>query len=356
MKHVILGGGNIGTLLLAEIAHNGNKPVLYTQDKSKWSDIIDVYDSKNNFFYSVNSYSVTNSLVQAVSNADIIWITYPAAMFPMISKQLLPIVEPGQVLIIIPGAGGAEFAFQDIVYKGCALIGFERVHSIARLRKYGSSVTELGRKNELSIASIPTSNAAAIAPYLEELFDMPCRTFGNYLNVTLVPSNQILHTTRLYSMFANNSAADIYERNFYFYREWDDASSEIMLACDQELQKVCQALNRLDLSGVRSLRDHYESYSISSMTRKIASIPAFSDILTPMMKSETGWVLDFSSRYFKSDFSYGLKIIKDIAELASVSVNHINAVWDWYTKISNDTDYFLFGNMSLEEFYEIYQQ
>jgi len=46
----ILGGGNIGTLLLADIGRNDNLRVcLFTSKPNVWNDIIEVYDSDNVF-------------------------------------------------------------------------------------------------------------------------------------------------------------------------------------------------------------------------------------------------------------------------------------------------------------------
>ena len=354
-NHTIIGGGNIGTLLLAEFANKGYMPSVHTSDPKRWGDTIEVYDHHDSLCYSTSGFTVTNDLKEAVSKADMIWITYPASMFEDIADKLYPLISPQQTLVILPGAGGAEFAFREVIKKGCSIIGFERVHSISRLKSYGHAVSMLGRKASLNIGSIPASRASEFAPVIEELFDMPCSYYENYLNVTLVPSNPILHTTRLYSMFKDYTPGKEYEKNPFFYREWDDSSSEMLISCDQELQTLCKAFSKLNLKGVKSLCEHYESYTVDSMTKKISTITAFKDLVSPLKKTETGWIPDFSSRYFKSDFSYGLKIIKDIAGLTSVPISNINRIWDWYITTTGDTEYFSLEDMDLEDFYRIYQ-
>ena len=42
---------------------------------------------------------------------------------------------------------------------------------------------------------------------------------------------------------------------------------------------------------------------------------------------------DWNSRYLTTDFSYGLKVIKDIAEIFSIATPTINAVWNWYMSV-----------------------
>ena len=39
---------------------------------------------------------------------------------------------------------------------------------------------------------------------------------------------------------------------------------------------------------------------------------------------------NFDSRYFTADFPWGLKIIKEIAELYEVAAPNIDKIWRWY--------------------------
>ena len=176
----------------------------------------------------------------------------------------------------------------------------------------------------------------------QSLFDMPCAALKNYLSATLVASNSILHTTRLYSMFKEHQAGDVYPRNFLFYEEWTDASSEMLIACDRELQELCDKVP-LDLSAVKSLREHYESHTVKAMTEKISGIRAFKGLLSPMKEVESGWVPDWYSRYFTSDFPFGLKIIKDLAEVFGVRTPNIDVVWDWYIRTAWQEDVKIFN-------------
>lgn len=330
MKVTIIGGGNIGTLLAAEFAYKGYSVTVYTSNPTAWSNELFVYSQDNKLMFSTGSFFVTSSLESAVRMADQIWITVPAFMFQTLAKQLTPLLSKSQTIICVPGSGGTEFAFYDAIKKGCTLCGLQRVHSIARLKEYGRSVFMLGRKESIQIASIPSKRKKQIAYTLSDMLDMPCTILDNYLAVTLAPSNSILHTTRLYSMFKDYYRGIVYDRNILFYEEWTEEASEIMINCDAELQMLCMSLIPLDMNGVKSLKDHYESYTIKSMTKKIQSIVAFKGLLSPMKQIDKGWIPDFNSRYFTADFSYGLKVILDIANLMKIKVPEIERVWNWY--------------------------
>lgn len=333
MRVCIIGGGNIGTLLAAEFAYKGYEVVLYVSKPEKWGKELSVYAPDDSLLFVTDSFSVTDCLESAVASAEQIWITYPSFMFPNLSQQMLGLVKPGQVIFVVPGSGGAEFFFGEHINKGCTLCGLQRVHSIARVRQYGKSVYMLGRKDQVHLASIPQCKAEQYANTVAQMLEMPCHTLDNYLVVTLTPSNPILHTSRLYSLFSDYQEAYVYDRNFLFYEEWDNRSSELLLACDAELQALCRKLKPLNMDGVRSLQIHYQSNTAEEMTAKIRSIPAFRGLLSPMKYTGLGWVPDFTSRYFTADFSYGLKIVLDIGHFFEVPMPNVEKIWNWYVNI-----------------------
>ena len=332
MNIAICGGGNIGTLMAAEFSKKGNNVTIYTSNKSCWSNTIAVYDNNDILLFETDIFKITDNLKEAVCNAEIVFVTFPAFMFKDFADKLLPIVEAGQKICVVPGGGGVEFAFKKIIDKGCILFGFQRVHSIARLKEYGHSVYMLGRKSQLQIAAIPNNQAEAISEVIGELFDMECVTLPNYLSVTLTPSNPILHTTRLYSLFKDYRDNIVYPEEILFYESWDNDSSENLILCDSELQKLCDAIP-MDLAKVKSLKKHYEIETVQQLTDKISGIKAFKGIITPMKRCDNGFVPDFESRYFTADFSFGLKIICDIAHLFDVKVPNIEKIWKWYVNL-----------------------
>lgn len=336
MKITIIGGGNIGTLMAAELAVKGHRVTMCTSEPALWRKRIDVYDAEDRLLLQGELEEITSDIKAAVQEAELIWITLPAHLFRETAAKVCPLIREGQYVGIVPGTGGAEFAFREVVKRGGILLGLQRVHGIVRLKERGKSVYMLGRKKGLKLGTIPASECAALAAMTESFFDIPCTPVPNYLSVTLTPSNPILHTTRLYVMFREYSEGTVYPRNFLFYEEWDDASSEMLIACDGELQALCEVIP-MDLSAVESLCDYYESRTADAMTRKIRSIQAFKGLTSPMKQVEGGWIPDFHDRYFIADFAYGLKIIKELAVMYGVDTPCINQVWEWYAACVGET-------------------
>jgi hypothetical protein len=59
----------------------------------------------------------------------------------------------------------------------------------------------IGPKKSLYVACYPVEKRDEAAKLMEVLFDIPCRTVANFLNLTLTPSNQIIHPARYYAIF-----------------------------------------------------------------------------------------------------------------------------------------------------------
>ncbi len=357
MNVTVIGGGNIGTLMGAEIASLGYDVTIYTkQNPDSWEKSIDVFDAADKLLLTGNLKCVTDSMEEALTLADVIFITVPAQLFEKTCCDMLPFIRANQIIGVVPGSGGAEFAFARLIHKGCTLFGLQRVHSIARLKERGKSVYMLGKKSELLAGVIPSSRSEEISDLVSDMLKIPCVALPNYLAVTLTPSNPILHTTRLYSMFKDYSRGDVYSKNFLFYEEWTDRSSEVLFSCDKEVQNLCRAIP-LDLEKVVSLPVYYESDTPKKLTQKIRSIKAFSGLTSPMNEiGDNAWIPDFSSRYFTADFSYGLKIIIDLCELFSVDCPNLKMVWNWYLLKNPLKDSAFFKlSLSKEELLRLYR-
>lgn len=338
MRITVLGGGNIGTLLAAQCAKEDHIVTLCTSTPDVYSSQMEVYDRNEKLLFSTKISRITSDLSLAIHSSDLIFITYPAEVLSDLSTTILPFLQRDQKICFIPGSGGVEFAFYDFIKTGAQIFGLQRVPAIARLKQRGQSVYMLGKKSEFKIGAIPSAVSTKFVNQLETIFDLSGYIVPNYLSVTLTPSNPIIHTVRLYSLFANYPD-EFYSRQYKFYEEWDDVASSLLLQCDTELQNLCSIIP-IDLKFVRSLKEHYENDTVEGMTKKISNIPAFKGILAPMKECQAGWQPDFSSRYFSSDFPYGLKILLDVGELFNVSMPVMRNLWNWYVNIHSPKHFF----------------
>ncbi len=360
MKITVIGAGNIGTQFAAAFAAKGNEVTFFASKPERISNTLTIVDESDKVTDIGEMALVTSDIKEACEGAEYIFITYPAFMLKDIADKMYDHILKGTKIGVIPGTGGAEFAFKKLIEeKGAILFGLQRVPAVARLKEYGKTVCVAGYRDRLKLAGIPKSSLRGIADLLTETFSIPCDILPNYLSVTMTPSNPILHTTRLRTEFADFKEGVVYPKNILFYEEWADESSELLFACDEELQTVCSKLTELDLTDVRSLKEHYESDTPKKLTAKIRSIKSLQGLGSPMKEVEGGFVPDFSSRYFTADFPFGLSILEQIAHLAGVKVPNMTSTINWYKEVSEDkTEFNLsdFGINSLDDLYKFYSR
>lgn len=349
MRITIVGGGNIGTQFAVHCAEKGHEVVMYTSRPELFEKELYIVDDKERITHKGEITLATNDPEQSFRDADIIIITLPPAMMRSIAKTIYDYTDDRTIIGVVPGNGGGECAFSHCIERGNTFFGIERVPAIARLVKKGQTVRSACYRDELHVSSLPIAKAEQCAKIISEIFDMPCTVIPNYLNLTMTPSNPILHTTRLRSLFANWHPGVVYDRVPLFYEEWDDESSRLLIECDNEVQEICSSLRDFQLSYVKSLKVHYESPTVESMTKKISSIRAFKGIATPMTEQNGKYIPDLRSRYFTSDFSYGLMIIKQIAKFAGVVTPNIDDTIRWYRNIAIEKDEFSFEDYGITD-------
>jgi len=349
MNISVIGGGNVGTLIAGQFTSKGHKVTIYTRDVKKWSkDKITVFDCDLNKEYSYIPYRITSNVKEAVMNAALIIITLPSFAIKNFIVSAKDYIKKGTIVGIYPGTGANEFECGELIDKGCIIFGTQRICSVVRLKKYGKYVVTSGKRKKMYIGVIPIKYGEEIRSLFSELFDIETILLPNYLNVTLTPSNPILHPSRLYSLFKDYKAGIKYDRVPLFYEEWNDESSQILINCDKELHNVLNKIS-LDTSYIRPILEHYESTNYIEMTNKIRSISSFKGLKTPCIKESDRFIPDLQSRYFTADIPYGLIVIKSFAMIYSVNTPTIDLIISWYQQIVNKDYINLKSNTLVED-------
>ena len=349
MRITIVGGGNIGTQFAVHCAEKGHDVTVFTSRPELFGHHLNIVDENGTTTHEGDISFATGEPEMAFRGAEVIIVTLPATMMTKIAEVIYHYTDVNAVIGVVPGNGGSECAFRKCIDRGNVFFGIERVPGIARLIRKGRTVRSVGYRDELHIAAIPRSSVEHCCTLISDIFDKPCREIPNFLNLTMTPSNPILHTTRLKTIFADYEPGVTYDSVPLFYEGWDDASSELLIACDEEVQSICRALPEFQLNAVKSLRVHYESRTVPEMTKKISSIAAFKGLETPTIEINGKWIPDLHSRYFTADFSFGLAIIKQIADIAHVSVPNIDETLEWYKGIAVEKDQFLFADYGIKD-------
>lgn len=357
MNITICGGGNIGTQLAVHCAEKENKVIIHTSKPEKFNNMLTIVDENEKVLHKGKIYKATSDDKEAFENVDLIFVTLPAFMMNEISNKIVKFAKPQMKICLVPGTGGGECAFYNCLKKGATIFGLQRVPSVARLVEYGKKVCATGYRNELFTASLPNDKAEECRKIIEKILNIKTSIMPNYLNLTLTPSNPILHTTRLKVIFKDYFEGKLYDKLPLFYEDWNDETSELLFKCDDEVQEICNKLKEFDLSYVKSLKIHYESDTPEKLTQKIRSIKGFKGLRTPCIEIKNKFAPDFNSRYFTADFNYGLTILIQISNMIKSSNQNMLNVLNWYEKFKKykkEFNYRDYGINNLNEFKNFY--
>ena len=331
IKICIIGGGNVGVATAVDLSQNNKLSIVLISSKADklFDKELSFIDSYSNKILKGNNIKVTADYSE-LKNADLVIVTIPSFCIPDLKKKMNQYTP--KIILFIPGFGGKEFIFQDFIKKGCLLCGFDRSLYIARLKNENEVVAS--KKRNIRLGCMDNSKTEQLCMFANEIFNINVVPLKNYLTVTFTPSNPILHTARLYSIFKEYNFNSCFESNISFYADWTNFASELLFKMDNELLLICDALKGIDMSGVIPNSVHYESNTIDELTNKIRSIKTWNNITAPMKKSNNSYYIDSESRYFKEDFPYGLCNLIGFAKLLKVDTPIMDEVLKWYQTIS----------------------
>lgn len=325
-KICICGGGSLGHVCAGILGTQNNVEVnVLTQRPQLWAKQIIVKDNFGKEF--IGKLNVVSSdYKEALSNCDIVFLCLPGFAIEETLKKIKPLIGNAIIGSIVCSTGFFFFA-HEILDKTAKLFGFQRVPFIARTSEYGKSAKLLGYKDSLNIATENIDDCEAFRKLVEKLWLTPTILLNSYYEVSLTNSNPILHTGRLFSMWKDWNS-QVYDHNILFYKEWTIEASRLLIEMDSEFMALLSKLP-VKQGAIPSLLEYYESTDAQSLTKKISTIPAFQEIVSPMKQVEKGWIPDFSSRYFTEDFPFGLKHIVELAQKHHVDTPTLNMVYQW---------------------------
>jgi opine dehydrogenase len=340
MKVTIIGGGNMGMCLAGVISRLQDYDVtLCASHPQSFGDTIDVVDDELGITYRSGLFKTTDCIEEAVRDADFIYCTYPAFLRQKFIECAENSVKRGAILGFIPAYGGVEFFCGDLIDKGVIIFGLQKPPYVCRTKERGKVAGLMSKKPKLFEAAIPYAESSRVARFLEDMLQIKTEVLPNYMNVTLLPGNPLLHTSGSYYYLRDYKKGQTFSEQIYYYQSWNDSCSEIICAFSDEMEAVCNKLP-IDLSGVKSIQEYYESPTPKALTKKFHSIPSFYPLTLPMIHKAEGYYPDFQSRFFTEDIPFGVCIIKALALIAGIETPTADQILAWYQKMTGK-EYFL---------------
>lgn len=326
MRICICGGGSLGHVcsgmlgILPQVEIN-----IMTRKPEQWCHVVTVFDSRGGA-YQTKIKRISNKPEDVLMDCDIILLCLPGYAIESELAKIKPYIGRAVVGSIVSSTG-FFFAAHRILGETTKLFGFQRTPFIARTKEYGRSANLLGYKPHISIATENIKDKENFRLLIERLWQTPCKLLNSHYEVSLTNSNPILHTGRLFSLWKDYDG-ETEDHNILFYKEWTDEASMNIISMDEEFQQILTMLP-VSPGAIPRLLDYYESHDVKSLTQKIQSITAFQNIMSPMKKTEKGWIPDFQSRYFTEDFPYGLRFIWQLAHKFNITTPTIDTVYEW---------------------------
>lgn len=357
MNICIIGAGNIGTYLAADISMKDNCKVwLHTSKPELFRNEIILIEDEKNLRHKVKLHCITDNIKEAVEDADYILITYPSFLIENVLKDISKFIKVGAVIGAIPGFGGKEYLTDELIENGGIFFGTQRVPSIVRLESYGESVCLKQRNKFMKIRAIPGKHTNEVCKMMTNLIDIQCLPLNSYLAITLSPSNPTMHPSRLYELFKGYvKEKTVYDRNPYFYEEWGNEASSDLMKLDEELEEIFKALNEFNdfnKEDFEKIKIRFNTEKPEVVTEKIRNAPGFQGIDSPMIKCDNGYIPDVNSRYFTEDIQFGLCIIKAFAELCNIKTPTVDKIVVWGQNLLNK-QYIVDGKLSGKDIDEL---
>ena len=323
----LCGGGNLTHAQAAYLARKGHRVQILTRRPEQWR-----LNLRARFFDGDTreiQLAAVSSSPEIVRNSDIVIISLPRYAIGAVTDQIYPYLRDDSLLVYAPGMPALLNMEKELRWQNKKLCALYKVPFISRTEQYGASVSVLGSRNVNRIW-YSHKGMDCYTTMLEELFDTPLVQLSSAYPFLLTNSNPLLHPSRLVSLFRNYKRGMYYPRNFYFYEEWTNESSELYIQADEELLKICEKCPGMVIGkDIIPVKEYYESPTVEELTKKINSISAFKGILSPMKQVSHGWVPDFASRYFTEDIAWGTKPICDYATIKGIHTPTLDYFIKW---------------------------
>lgn len=328
----ICGGGNLGHTIAGYIATKSDFNVnVLTGTPHLWAQSLQIDDCSGRNFHGKLS-TISDDPAKVIPESDIVLLCLPGFAIQDELLKIRPFLTKKQAVGSVVSSTGFFFLAQAILPESIGIFGFHRVPFIARTNIYGHSASLLGYKKELKIAIEHIECTEGLINTLTKMLDTPIVLAHHHLEVSLSNSNPLLHTIRLYSLFGDYQDGVVYEQIPFFYEDWEDKTSELLIACDKEFFEIIDKLP-IHPDCIQSLLSYYECTNGHSLTMKIRSIEAFKGLKAPMKQVDGGrYVPDFMHRYFNEDFTFGLAIIKQLGAITGTYTPNIDMILEWGIK------------------------
>ncbi|QEK13575.1 NAD/NADP octopine/nopaline dehydrogenase [Crassaminicella thermophila] len=333
MKYAILGCGNGAKALAAQIASKGHSVNIFealepTEVFLKLQEEKVLY-VKGDICCEGKLNCVTTNIEEAVSDRDVIIVVVPAFAHEAMFKLLIPYLNDGQKIVIMPGNYGTFMLKKMMAEYGVSKdISITEVASLAyacRATEY-NTVTVYKQKRKLKLATCPVEKNAEILEIMNEIADIYIPA-DNVLEVSLDNFNAILHPLPVLLNVAG------IEKNSERFRHYIDGVSPLvskkMHEMDEERMEIGKKYNLNLMTTLDQEKMYYGENDCETLYEYFNSDESpYKDIYGQSV----------FGRYITEDLPYLLVPAKQLGEKAGVKTELLSMCINIASKL-HDKDY-----------------
>lgn len=349
VKIAVIGAGNVGCALAGIFSLKGYKVNLYAhKDHSKKLEEIKKNKKiqlKGVFQGEACLNLLTTDLMQAVNDANIIFITVPAHAHEVIFKEIYQFLKNDQIIFFMPG-NFATLTVQKIMNENKIkkdLIFVETSSVIYPCRSVNNGqATILTPKKKMDISIVPKEKSGKTFEILKQLFECPLFLQENALIIGLITPNGVVHPG---AALLNIGRIEFTKGNFYFYGEgMTDSVCKVLEKIDQDRLKIGNEFGFKLKSLVQLTEEYYQM--------KFSSIKDFA-MNSKIHNSIKASPENIQDRYFIEDIPFILVPWFLLGQIVGVHSKTIEAIIN-LASVTHGVDFFEKGrnlkSMGLEGF------
>lgn len=263
IKALICGGGNAAHVMSA-IANSqpdveASVLTLYADEAERWTAImaeaggLTIVDTcgEETKERKVKPFKVTKHPEDVVPDTHIILFAVPAFAHEQYLNALKPHVQPGTVVVGIPGQPGFEFAIRGIwgsISKTVTIMNFITLPWNCRILQFGKKVEMMSLKSVLPGAmqlAKPPPNFEPKDKLQKVVGPKPVlQPQGHFVGISLSPSNPILHPSLMYGRWKDWDGTPL-DAPPLFYNELTEEAANFMSASSDEVVATAKRIMQL---------------------------------------------------------------------------------------------------------------
>ncbi|MDJ0838757.1 MAG: NAD/NADP octopine/nopaline dehydrogenase family protein [Acidobacteriota bacterium] len=358
----IVGDGSSAHVLIPFLSGAGHRVQVLARHPDEWSEEIEVQlqsvDEHLLKTFTGRVDKVSSDPSALIPESDVVVLCMPVFTYRPLLATLAPYLSHDRDVYVgtIYGQAGFNWMVEEVAREheltNVTTFAVGLIPWICRVREYGRIGVTYGCK-EVNIAAVSPRdrfeelNEIFFGPICEQWLGTGAfRLSDSFLSLTLSVDNQIIHPARCLGLYRRYGGRWSRKEDIpYFYRDFDQLSTDIMHDLDTEYSLVRDGIRRrfpehdftymLDYLNLERLAYQSENICIRESFTTSKTLGA---IMPPTKQLESGeWVIDTEHRFFADDISYGVCIAKWMAEKMDLEVPTMDAIIEWAQEIRGET-------------------